>query len=121
MSSNYKRFVEILLEKADNWQNYCICTACRDTNGRSDALLKKFPFKTERVKNHLKKCQHFKNKHPELFVELLELETEGGESNELGERVVSSKRLRRESTSSAYSSLSWGSMCSFILFIVSNI
>jgi len=69
----------------------------------------------------LKKCQHFKNKHPELFVELLELETEGGESNELGERVVSSKRLRRESTSSAYSSLSWGSMCSFILFIVSNI
>ena len=114
MSSNYKRFVKILPKKADNWRNYCICTACRDTNGRSDALLKKFPFKTERIRTHLKKCEHFKNKYPEMYTVFFEAETVDNIEN-------SRKRLRRESTSSAYSSLSWGSMCSFILFIVSNI
>src|SRR5436305_15007837 len=105
MSSNYKRFVKILSEKADSWQNYCICITCRDTNGHADVLFKKFLFKTERVKNYLKKCQYFKNKYSELFAELLKLETEGEESNELGERVVNSKRLCKESISSAYSSL----------------
>ena len=112
MTSDYKHFVEILPEKADNWQNFCICIACRDTNGCDVTLLKRFPFKTERVKNHLKKCHNFKNKYPDMFSELFELGIEN-EDNEFGERL---KRIRRESTSSAYSSQSLGSTCLFILF-----
>ena len=106
MSFNYKPFVEILPEKADAWRNFCICVTCKNINGHQDTLLKKFSFKTERIRTHLKKCEHFKNKYSELFTELLELETEGEKSNELGERVVNSKRLYKESTSLAYSSLS---------------
>ena len=121
MSSNFKTFVEILPEKADNWWNYCICIACRDVNGRPNALLQKFPFKTERVKNHLKKCQHFKNKNPELFAEFFG--SDRGEGNEFDENIVSSKRLRRESVGSAYSSItsiSWRSMYSFMLIMLNN-
>ena len=49
MSFNYKPFVEILPEKADAWRNFCICVACKNINGHQDTLLKKFPFKTERI------------------------------------------------------------------------
>ena len=123
MAFNFKNFAEILSEKADNWRNYCICIACRDVNGRPNALLQKFPFKTERVKNHLKRCQHFKNKNPELFVEFFGSEAERGESNEFDENIVGSKRLRRESIGSAYSSItsiSWRSMYSFMLIMLNN-
>ncbi|CAB4485515.1 unnamed protein product [Rhizophagus irregularis] len=105
MAANFKTFVEILSEKADNWQNYCICIACRYVNGRPNALLQKFPFKTERVRNYLKKCQHFKNKYPEIFFELFASETERMEINEFDENIVSSKRLRRESTGSIHSAI----------------
>ena len=113
MASNYKNFVEILPEKADNWRNFCICIACRDVNGRPSTLLQKFPFKTERVKNHLKKCQHFKNKYPKLFAEFFLSEVKS-------ENVMGTNRLRRESTGSVNSSItsiSWNSMCSFISII----
>src|ERR1051325_359589 len=109
MASNYKTFVEILPEKADNWQNFCICIACREAAGRQNALLNKFPNKTERIHNHLKKCQHFKNKYPEIFDEFFGSQIEKRESNELDETINSKKRLRRESTSSGYSSISWES------------
>ncbi|CAB4432851.1 unnamed protein product [Rhizophagus irregularis] len=112
MAANFKTFVEILPEKADNWRNYCICIACRDVNGCLNALLQKFPFKTERVRNHLKKCQHFKNKYPEIFFELFASETERMEINEFDENIVSSKRLCRESTGSNNSSV--GTFDSFI-------
>ncbi|PKB93862.1 hypothetical protein RhiirA5_387009 [Rhizophagus irregularis] len=88
MAANFKTFVEILSEKADNWQNYCICIACRYVNGRPNALLQKFPFKTERVRNYLKKCQHFKNKYPEIFFELFASETERMEINEFDENIA---------------------------------
>ena len=81
MASNYKNFVEILPEKADNWRNYCICIACKDINGLQDTLLQKFPFKAERVKNHLKKCQNFKNKYPETFAEFFTSKTESESVN----------------------------------------
>ncbi|CAG8484871.1 869_t:CDS:2, partial [Cetraspora pellucida] len=48
--------------ETDEWRNYAICCACHDTLGRPTALLHKFSNKDERVKNHLKKCQHFINK-----------------------------------------------------------
>jgi hypothetical protein len=121
MAANFKTFVEILQDKADNWRNYCICIACRDVNGRPSALLQKFPFKTERVRNHLKKCQHFKNKYPEIFVELFVSEKERVEINEFNENIVSPKRLRRESTGSAHSaitSISWRSI--YLYFIINN-
>jgi hypothetical protein len=106
MASNYKPFIEILPEKADAWRNYCICKACNEVEGRSNAILKKFPNKTERIRTHLKKCQHFKNKFPEIYAEFFEIETTGVENNEQN----SSKKLRRESASSTYSSISWASM-----------
>ena len=112
MAFNCKHFVEILPEKADNWRNYCICIACRDTNGRSDTLLKKFPFKTERIRTHLKKCEHFKNKYPEMYTVFFEAETVDNIEN-------SRKRLHRESTSSAYSSISRTSM--YIILFINNI
>jgi len=115
MAANFKTFVEILPEKADNWRNYCICIACRDVNGRPNALLQKFPFKTERVRNHLKKCQHFKNKYPEIFFELFASETERMEINEFDENIVSSKRLRRESTGSVHSAITSISLRSIYL------
>ncbi|CAB4398255.1 unnamed protein product [Rhizophagus irregularis] len=105
MAANFKTFVKILPEKADNWRNYCICIACRDVNGCLNALLQKFSFKTERVRNHLKKCQHFKNKYPEIFFELFASETKRMEINEFDENIVSSKRLRRESTGSVHSAI----------------
>jgi len=49
MASNYKPFIEILSEKADAWRNYCICNACKEVEGHSNAILKKFPNKTERI------------------------------------------------------------------------
>jgi hypothetical protein len=107
MSFNYKSFVEILPEKADAWRNFCICIACRDTNGCPDALLKKFPCKTERVRTHLKKCQYFKNKYSEAYAKLFETETVSGENNNINNP---NKRLRRESTGSVYSSISRASM-----------
>ncbi|CAG8851458.1 40312_t:CDS:1, partial [Gigaspora margarita] len=55
-------YIEILEEQADEWRNYAICCACRDALGRPTALLNKFSNKSERVKNHLKKCQHFISK-----------------------------------------------------------
>jgi hypothetical protein len=61
----------------------------------------------------LKKCQHFKNKYPELFAEFFLSEAES-------ENVMGTNRLRRESTGSVNSSItsiSWNSMCSFILII----
>lgn len=107
MSFNYKPFVEILPEKADAWRNFCICIACKDANGRDNALLKKFPYKTERVRTHLKKCQHFKNKYFEIYAELFEVETISGENNDINNP---NKRLRRESTGSVYSTISRSSM-----------
>ena len=67
---------------------------------------KKFSNKTERIRTHLRKCQHFKNKYPEIYAEFFETETVRVENNEENSR----KKLRRESASSAYSSISWASM-----------
>ena len=86
MASNYKPFIEILSEKADAWRNYCICNACKEVEGRSNAILKKFPNKTERIRTHLKKCQYFKNKFPEIYAEFFELETSRVENNEENSR-----------------------------------
>ncbi|GES91409.1 ribonuclease H-like domain-containing protein [Rhizophagus clarus] len=97
MSFNYKPFVEILPEKANAWRNYCICIACKDANSRDNALLKKFSYKTERIRTHLKKCQHFKNKYFEIYAELFEVETISGENNDINNP---NKRLRKESTGS---------------------
>jgi len=116
MPSDYKPFIEILPEKADSWRNYCICIACRDVNGRPNTLLKKFPNKTERVKNHLKKCLNFKNKYPEMFDEFFGSEI-ARTGNEFDENMNSNKRVRRESASSGYlgfSSILQGSMYFFI-------
>ncbi|CAG8675129.1 1486_t:CDS:1, partial [Dentiscutata erythropus] len=52
-------YIEVLDEKANEWRNYTICRTCRDAIGRLTALLQKFPNKSERVKNHLKKCKYF--------------------------------------------------------------
>jgi len=112
MSFNYKPFVEILPEKADAWRNFCICVACKDINGHQDTLLKKFPFKTERIRTHLKKCEYFKNKYPEMYTVFFEAETVDNIEN-------SRKRLRRKSTSSAYSSISRTSM--YIILFINNI
>jgi hypothetical protein len=92
MPSNYKPFVEILPEKADSWRNYCICIAYRDVNGHPNTLLKKFPYKTEQVKNHLKKCLNFKNKNPEMFDEFFGLGT-ARMDDEFDENVNSNKRV----------------------------
>ena len=45
---------EILPEKADIWRNYCICNACNEAVGRPNAILKKFPNKTKRIRTPLK-------------------------------------------------------------------
>jgi len=37
-------------------------------------LLQKFPYKTERIRNHLKKCQNFKNNYPEIYASFFEIE-----------------------------------------------
>ncbi|CAG8854358.1 43682_t:CDS:1, partial [Gigaspora margarita] len=55
-------YIEVLDEKADEWRNYAICRAYHDAVGKATAILKKFPNKSERAKNHLKKCQHFMDK-----------------------------------------------------------
>jgi len=114
MASNYKPFIEILPEKADAWRNYCICNACKEVEGRSNAILKKFPNKTERIRTHLKKCQYFKNKFPEIYAEFFELETSRVENNEENSR----KKLRRESTGSAYSSTSWASIYNLLIYLL---
>ncbi|GES82469.1 zinc finger BED domain-containing protein 1-like [Rhizophagus clarus] len=103
MSFNYKPFVEILPEKADTWRNYCICIACKDANDRDNTLLKKFPYKTERIQTHLKKCQHFKNKYFEIYAELFEVVTISNENNDINNP---NKRLRRESTDSVFNIIS---------------
>ena len=74
MSFNYKPFIEKLQEKADAWRNFCICIACKNANGRPSALLQKFPHKTERIRNHLKKCQNFKNNNPKIYASFFETE-----------------------------------------------
>jgi hypothetical protein len=73
MASNYKSFIEILPEKVDIWRNYCICIACRDVAGCPNAILKKFPNKTERIQTHLKKCQHFKISFLKFILNFLKL------------------------------------------------
>ena len=69
MSHNYKSFIEITTEKADLWWYFCICIACRDIEGRQVALLKKMPNKSNRIRNHFKKCNNFKNKYPQQYIE----------------------------------------------------
>ena len=107
MSFNYKPFVEKLQEKADAWRNFCICIACKNANGRPNALLQKFPYKTERIRTHLKNCQNFKSKNPEMYASFFE--TELREENDKATEI-SKKRVRRESSGSVYSSISWTSM-----------
>jgi len=111
MAFNYKPFIEILAEKANAWRNYCICIPCKDILGRESAILKKFPNKTERIRTHLKKCEHFKNKFPEIYIELFEIEIIRVGNNEEN----SKKRLRRESYTS---SMSWTSMYTFKLLLI---
>ena len=108
MSFNYKPFIEKLQEKADAWRNFCICIACKNANGRPNALLQKFPYKTERIQTHLKKCQHFKSRNPEIYASFFETELRM-ENDEATKNL--NKRVRRESSgSSIYSSISWTSM-----------
>jgi hypothetical protein len=70
------------------------------------------PNKSNRIRNHFKKCNNFKNKYPQQYIEYFESELEV--ENEL--ISISKKRLRRESTSSTYSSTSRASMYLFKLF-----
>jgi hypothetical protein len=110
MPHNYSSFVEILTEKADSWRHYCICAACSEVNGRSNALLNKFPNKSERIRNHLKKCQHFKEMYPDQFAELFVTEDEEKDDNTVDNTVKSKKRIRKDSSGSVYSSISRTSM-----------
>lgn len=95
MPHKYNSFIELLPEKADIWRNYCICTSCRDTIGRSTALLNKIVNKNERIRTHLKRCEHFKNMYPEKFVEFFESEIENENT------VNSNKRSRNDSVNNS--------------------
>ncbi|CAG8797172.1 14164_t:CDS:2, partial [Racocetra fulgida] len=41
-------YIEVLNEKANEWQNYTICHACRNAVGRPTALLQKFSTKSSK-------------------------------------------------------------------------
>ncbi|CAG8582835.1 4007_t:CDS:2 [Ambispora gerdemannii] len=99
MPHKYTSYIEILSEKADQWRNFCICISCRNIISCPAALLQKFPNKSDRVRNHLKKCIHFKEKHPDIFEKFF---------GSIKESALNSKRSRIESSSSStYSSRSW--------------
>src|SRR5688572_2532920 len=98
MPHKYNSYIELLSEKADVWRNFCICVSCRDTIGRPAALLNKFVNKNERIRTHLKKCEHFKKMYPEKFVEFFELEIEN--------ENLKKKRLRDNSVSASTSQTS---------------
>jgi hypothetical protein len=115
MPHNLSDFIEVLTEKADAWRFYCICFACIEVNGRPAALLKKFPNKSERIKTHLKKCKCFKEKYPEQFAELFNMQQIKEKDEEAAENIeTSKKRARRESFNSTISSFSQTSMYFYI-------
>src|SRR5438067_571578 len=119
MPHNFSSFIEVLPEKEDAWRFYCICVACSEVNGRPTALLNKFPNKSERVKNHLKKCKCFREKYPEQFGEFFRMQEIEEENDEIVENnATSKKRVRRESFNSTISSFSQTSMYFFSILII---
>ena len=60
MSHKYINYIQLLSEKADKWQRYCICVSCKER-------LVDFLTKSERVITHLKRCSNFKVIHPEVY------------------------------------------------------
>ena len=95
----FTNYIEILDDKADEWRNYAICCACRDTVGKPAAILQRFPNKSDRVKNHLKKCKHFIEEQGGIEMAFKILDIKLVEAGENSDTDINNKRPRIEKMS----------------------